>query len=88
MQKYEADIRQHISIEQQLQIYIDSLKQKMEDMEGEQTALQAANMELLVQIEKKEMENEAQAERLAGKEEAIEALTKQLTQSKEEIERL
>ena len=26
MQKYEADIRQHISIEQQLQIYIDSLK--------------------------------------------------------------
>ena len=35
MQKYEADIRQHISIEQQLQIYIDSLKQKMEDMEGE-----------------------------------------------------
>lgn len=26
LQKYEADIRNHISIEQQLQLYIDSLK--------------------------------------------------------------
>lgn len=33
--KYEADIRNHISIEQQLQIYIDSLKQRIEDIEKE-----------------------------------------------------
>ena len=33
LQKYEADIRQHISIEQQLQVYIDGLKQKIEDSE-------------------------------------------------------
>lgn len=35
LQKYEADIRQHISIEQQLQVYIDGLKQKIEDLETE-----------------------------------------------------
>ena len=35
MIKYEADIRNHISIEQQLQVYIDSLKQKIEDFENE-----------------------------------------------------
>jgi hypothetical protein len=31
--KYEADIRQHISIEQQLQIYIESIKQRLEELE-------------------------------------------------------
>ena len=46
MQKYEADIRQHISIEQQLQIYIDSLKQKIEDMEHDYGKLEARNQEL------------------------------------------
>lgn len=37
--KYEADIRQHISIEQQLQIYIESMKQKLEDLEKENVQL-------------------------------------------------
>ena len=47
LQKYEADIRQHISIEQQLQIYIDSLKQKIEDMEHDYSKLEVANQELI-----------------------------------------
>jgi chromosome segregation ATPase len=33
--KYEADIRQHISSEHQLQIYIDSLKNRVEELEDE-----------------------------------------------------
>lgn len=40
MIKYEADIRNHISIEQQLQVYIDSLKQKIEDFENEQSEVE------------------------------------------------
>lgn len=44
MQQYEADIRQHISIEQQLKIYIDNLKYKMECDEKE-----AVNKEQLLQ---------------------------------------
>ena len=46
MVKYEADIRQHISIEQQLQIYIDTLKQKIEDLEGGTKILSDVNQEL------------------------------------------
>lgn len=30
MRKYEADIRQHIAVEQQLKVYIDSIKHKHE----------------------------------------------------------
>lgn len=52
MIKYEADIRQHISIEQQLQVYIDSLKQKIEDMEKEQAVIHEANLEIMNQSEK------------------------------------
>lgn len=35
LQKYEADIRQHLSIEQQLQIYIDMVRNRMDDQEKE-----------------------------------------------------
>lgn len=45
-------------------------------------------MELLVQVEKKETQYEAAAERLAEKEEATEALEKQFEQAKEEVEKL
>ncbi|CAD8107678.1 unnamed protein product [Paramecium sonneborni] len=36
IQKYEAEIRGHISIEQQLKLYNDSLQQKIEDLEKSQ----------------------------------------------------
>lgn len=51
MVKYEADIRQHISIEQQLQIYIDTLKQKIEDMEASNKILTSVNEELQTTVD-------------------------------------
>ena len=62
MIKYEADIRQHISIEQQLQVYIDSLKQKIEDMEKEQSVIHEANLEIMAENEKAKAQINDQAE--------------------------
>lgn len=40
IQKYEADIRKHIRIEQQMKLHSESLQQKLEDKEKEITAIQ------------------------------------------------
>lgn len=64
LQKYEADIRQHISIEQQLQIYIDSLKQKIEDMEHDFSKLETSNQELVKEKEALESRRRADVEQL------------------------
>lgn len=52
MQQYEADIRNHISIEQQLKIYIDNLKYKMEcdEKDFEKKEMQLA--ESIAQLQK------------------------------------
>lgn len=36
LQKLEGDVRTHIRIEQQMKLHIDTLTQKVEDMEKEQ----------------------------------------------------
>ena len=53
MIKYEADIRNHISIEQQLQIYIDSLKQKLEEHEKVQLQTEELHLQQMQEIEEK-----------------------------------
>lgn len=62
LQKYEADIRQHISIEQQLQIYIDSLKQKIEDMENDQIKMQEQNSKLMAENQELERSKASEIE--------------------------
>lgn len=55
--KYEADIRKHISIEQQLQIYIDSQKQKIEDIEKDQQVLEKELKEARDELDLADQEN-------------------------------
>eukprot|EP00347_Sterkiella_histriomuscorum_P022951 403336526 len=52
MQQYEADIRNHISIEQQLKIYIDNLKYKMECDEKELIKKEQQFNEQISQLQK------------------------------------
>lgn len=64
MIKYEADIRNHISIEQQLQIYIDSLKQKLEEQEKGQEKLEDMHLKQIAEME--DFKDKEMEERVAG----------------------
>lgn len=51
LQKYEADIRNHIRIEQQLKIYTDSMQEMMDDKDKQhRTELKAKDKEIEVHL--------------------------------------
>ena len=52
MQKYEADIRKHISIEHQLQLFADDLKRNIQTLEKEKEALETSNNDHIEELKK------------------------------------
>ena len=52
LQKYEADIRKHISIEHQLQLFTEDLKRSITTLEKEKEQLEAGHQTQLEELKK------------------------------------
>ncbi len=52
IQKYEADIRKHISIEHQLQLYSDDLKRSITQLETEKESSEKAQIALIDELKR------------------------------------
>lgn len=52
LQKYEADIRKHISIEHQLQLFTEDLKRSISTLEKEKELLETANSTQIEELKK------------------------------------
>lgn len=86
--KYEGDIRQHISVEHQLQIYIDSLKQRIEELEAEQEQAAAVNQEARNEVMDLWAGKVEQNERVEGLQEQVEDLTLKVAARNKVVESL
>lgn len=56
IQKLEAEVRNHISVQQQLKLYIESYQQKLEDEEGAVDEIESRYSNLEAQLSEKETE--------------------------------
>lgn len=51
LQQYEAEVRNHIKVEQQLKLHIEVLQDKIDDNEKERAQLEAENEKSIKEIE-------------------------------------
>ena len=81
LQKYEAEVRNHIKVEQQLKLHIEVLKEKIDDLEKDKKEFDNKIGKQRQVIETKMKQDFAKV--LEGKNQEIEKLTKELKKQKE-----
>ncbi len=96
IQKFEADIRNHIKIEQQMKLHSDSVIDKLEDKEKEcdklekrlkdqEYKLQQLEENWRIEVKSREEENSALKRALENKIDSLISLEKQLREAQEQL---
>lgn len=83
LQLYEAEVRNHIKVEQQLKLHIEVLQEKIDDLEKERE-----KFKIILQEQKRSTEVKLRDEfqiQIDSKQSEVEKLTKLLRQAKQDI---
>jgi len=86
LQKLEAEVRQHIRVEQQLKLYVESVQSKLDDQEKDGET--AKTVEALKGIENLQQRNVSLSEKLKASELQIRELKKRLNRKVEIVDKL